>query len=144
MTISKKCQYALLAVYELTRLYGQGPIKIAEIARRHEIPLKFLELILNELKHGGFVESRRGLQGGYFLAVKPADLYVGDIINHIEGDFTIVQSEETAKSVYFNAFTNVWNEVRTAIEGVFTAWSFQDLLSASLEESRNYAPDYNI
>lgn len=144
VNISRKCQYALLAVYELARRFGQGPIKIADIARRHNIPLKFLELILNELKQGGFVESRRGLQGGYLLALRPADLSVGAIVRHIEGSPDIVQRGQDSKLRQESVFNNLWREVKTAIETIFDDKSFQDLLEESFRERGHYVPDYTI
>ena len=68
MDVSVKGEYALRAVFDLAGRAGAGPVKIAEIAARQEIPQKFLELILAQLKQGGFLGSRRGAEGGYFLA----------------------------------------------------------------------------
>ena len=71
MNISVKSEYALHAIFDLAVQPQGEPVKIAEIARRQKIPQKFLELILSSLKQGGFVESRRGAEGGYRLA-RPA------------------------------------------------------------------------
>src|SRR6266853_1015460 len=71
MNISVKGQYALHAIFDLSSQPPGQPVKIADIARRQNIPQKFLELILASLKQGGFVESRRGAEGGYLLA-RPA------------------------------------------------------------------------
>ena len=71
MNTSVKGEYALQAIFDLASQQNSEPVKIADIARRQKIPQKFLELILAGLKQGGFVESRRGAEGGYLLA-KPA------------------------------------------------------------------------
>ena len=71
MNISVKSEYALLAVFDLALQPPGEPVKIADVARRQKIPQKFLELILASLKQGGFVESRRGAEGGYRLAKPP-------------------------------------------------------------------------
>ena len=85
MNISVKGEYALHAVFDLALQPPGEPVKIADIARRQQIPQKFLELILAGLKQGGFVESRRGAEGGYLLA-KPADsITVGEVIRFMEG-----------------------------------------------------------
>ena len=63
----KKNQYALRAIFELAKHRGQGPKKISEIAEIQAIPLRFLEVILSQLKGSGLVESKRGFYGGYFL-----------------------------------------------------------------------------
>ena len=65
MGVSSKCYYALRAVYALAEHQRPEPMKIAEIAEREQIPIRFLEVILNQLKGGGFVQSRRGAEGGY-------------------------------------------------------------------------------
>ena len=64
MFVSQKCQYALRAVFELAKQYGKGPTKILHIAELQAIPVRFLEVILVQLKRGGFVDSQRGKEGG--------------------------------------------------------------------------------
>src|SRR5712672_3663499 len=84
MNISVKGEYALQAIFDLALQGAPQPVKIADIARRQKIPQKFLELILAGLKQGGFVESRRGADGGYRLA-RPADqITVGEVLRFIE------------------------------------------------------------
>ncbi len=72
------------AVFDLAHRGGARPVKIAEIAARQHIPQKFLELILAQLKQGGFVQSRRGAEGGYLLARRPETLLVGEVLRFIE------------------------------------------------------------
>ena len=79
MRISKKCQYALRAVFELASRNNNEPVKTHDIARSQRISPRFTEVILNELKHGGFVESKRGNVGGYLLARSPDDLTVKEM-----------------------------------------------------------------
>ena len=71
MDISVKAQYALEALFDLAIQSPGEPVKIADIAKRQKIPQKFLELILASLKQGGFVQSKRGAEGGYLLARRP-------------------------------------------------------------------------
>ncbi len=85
MLVSQKCQYALRASFELARRWGQGPVKIGLIAQVQAIPIRFLEVILNQLKRGGFVASQRGSDGGYFLVKEPATLTVGMLIRFVQG-----------------------------------------------------------
>jgi len=92
MNISVKTEYALHAIFDLAVQPQGEPVKIADIARRQKIPQKFLELILSSLKQGGFVESRRGAEGGYRLA-RPADqITVGQVLKYVE------QSKKTRRS----------------------------------------------
>jgi Rrf2 family protein len=79
MKISKRCEYALRAIFELSSKDTAQPVRIYDIAEAQGISRRFLEAILNELKHGGFVESRRGNEGGYILARNDEELTVGNI-----------------------------------------------------------------
>ncbi len=88
MGFSQKCYYAMRAVYELAKAGEGRTVKIANVAERQNIPVKFLEAILSQLKQGGFVESRRGNEGGYLLARPARRLTVGDIIRFVEGPLT--------------------------------------------------------
>lgn len=83
--LSKKSKYALKAVLQLARKYGQGPIPISDLAAREQIPRKFLELILLELKNHGLLQSKKGKGGGYFLGRPPAEITIGQIIRVLEG-----------------------------------------------------------
>src|ERR1700739_3448450 len=85
MNISVRSEYALLAVFDLSLQPRGERVKISEIARRQKIPQKFLELILASLKQGGFVESRRGAEGGYLRARRAETITVGDVLRFIEG-----------------------------------------------------------
>src|SRR6266545_6378197 len=107
MNISVKGEYALQAVLDLASQPPGHPVKIADIARRQRIPQKFLELILASLKQGGFVESRRGAEGGYRLA-RPADqITIGQVLKFVE------QPKKTRRGP--DAFTDLWKRVDSAI-----------------------------
>ena len=77
MNISSKGHYALQALFDLASQSNDEPVKIASIAKRQKIPQKFLESILSSLKQGGFVESHRGVAGGYHLARLSETITVG-------------------------------------------------------------------
>ncbi|CAN5848058.1 hypothetical protein BH23PLA1_BH23PLA1_28170 [soil metagenome] len=85
MSVSSKCYYALRALYALAEHEGPRPMRASEIAEKEHIPIRFLEVILNQLKGGGFVQSRRGAEGGYFLARSPEELTVGEVMRFIDG-----------------------------------------------------------
>ncbi len=148
MLVSQKCQYALRAIFELARQAGQGPVKIAEIAESQAIPARFLEVILNQLKQGGFVESKRGNDGGYLLARPASQLTVGDIIRFIQGPLGPVEcvTETIRSSCPLRGgcvFLPVWEKVREAMASVYDGITFQDLVDkANQKEER--APSYAI
>src|SRR5438270_14062321 len=105
MNISVKGEYALQAIFDLCSQTPGEPVKIAEIARRQHIPQKFLELILAGLKQGGFVESRRGAEGGYLLARSPDSLTVGELLRFVEGP---VQGRARQRRKAETPFTGMW------------------------------------
>ncbi len=151
MFLSQKCQYALRAVFEIAKRSGEGPIKIDEIAKSQAIPPKFLATILNQLKQGGFVQSRRGSEGGYFMGRSPSGLSVGEIIRFIEGPMGPVEcvADNSSSDCLFNGtcvFMSMWKEAQTAMENVYFKTSFKDLIdreSQSLDEQSS-VPMYFI
>ena len=146
MDISQKCQYGLRAVLELSLRIGQGPVKTGDIAKLQAIPLKFLEVILVELKHGGFVESRRGVNGGYLLVGKPSELTAGQIITFIDGPIMSVDCVDGGASSDCPqknrcVFLDMWLQARDAVGRVYNGTTFQDLV----EKYQNHlSPDYCI
>jgi Rrf2 family protein len=83
--ISQKAKYALRALAALARADGRRPMLIAEIAEQQKIPKKFLEQILLEMKHRGFVMSKRGKEGGYLLLKPAGEITFGEILRMIDG-----------------------------------------------------------
>ncbi len=133
MNVSRKCQYALRAIYELSSRLGAGPTSVAEIASVQAIPPRFLELILRQLRQGGFVESRRGVSGGYLLSVPPRSLNVGAIIRFIDGPIGPVQCTNRNDEAFCSlegerAFMGMWSRVRDAVAAVYDETTFQDLI----------------
>ena len=88
--LSRKSKYGLKALLTLAREHGGGPMLIADLADRDAIPKKFLEAILLELKRHGFVESRKGKGGGYFLRREPGEITFGSVIRVLEGPLAAV------------------------------------------------------
>src|SRR6266540_1715024 len=88
MRVSAKADYAVRAAAELAAAAGTGPVKGERIAEAQHIPLKFLENILSELKHGGLVRSQRGAEGGYWLAHPPDQITVAGGLPEVVQDLT--------------------------------------------------------
>ena len=84
-TLTRKCQYALRALYFLASEYGRGPILTPRISGAVNAPATFLQAILNELKNAGILASQRGPQGGFYLRIPPNRITVGAIIRLIDG-----------------------------------------------------------
>ena len=143
MPISQKCQYALRAIYELAKNHGAGPLKMAEIARRQAIPLRFLEIILNELKRGGFIRAVRGRDGGCFLNRSPDDLTVGEVMRFIEGSFAPVGcvNEENTDSCPLQGscvFLPLWERAQRALARVYDGTTFLDLIEMESQLAKKY------
>src|SRR5450755_3394002 len=142
MNISVKGEYALQAIFDLCCQPPGDPVKIADIAKRQKIPQKFLELILASLKQGGFVESRRGAEGGYLLA-RPADsLTVGEVLRYVEGPKQ-GKSRDGRKSDA-TPFSAMWQQVEGAISAVIDKTTFADLLRAWQEKQNKYVHNWEI
>ena len=88
--LSKKAKYALKALEYIAKHNDEAPILIAEISKKQNIPKKFLETILLELKRDGILQSRKGKHGGYLLHKKPKDINIGHIIRLIDGPIALV------------------------------------------------------
>lgn len=88
--LSKKTRYAMLALTNLASRYGDGAIQIADIARQENIPQRFLESILLELKKTGILGSKLGKTGGYYLIKSPKDVSLLDVIRHFEGSVALM------------------------------------------------------
>lgn len=88
--LSKKTQYAFRALVHLSQHHGKEPVRISEIARDQQIPLKFLENILNELKKADILESKKGKGGGYSLKMPPQKLNLATVIRIINGPIALL------------------------------------------------------
>jgi Rrf2 family cysteine metabolism transcriptional repressor len=137
MKISVKGEYALHAIFDLALQPPGAPVKIADIARRQRIPQKFLELILASLKQAGFVESRRGAEGGYRLA-RPADqITVGEVLQFVE-------DVRKAKHNASGAFTDLWNRVDAAVGAIVDRTTFAEVVRRWKESQKRYLPNWEI
>ena len=103
-----------------------------------------MEIILNELKHGGFVESRRGNEGGYMLARDAGGLTVREIIEYIEGPISVVENGDDTASVGNGTFVELWQEVDKAVEEVCDRRTFADLVKFERAKRNKCALNYSI
>lgn len=85
MQLSMRTDYALRALFTLVEHHGGNPIPIIELARRNDIPKRFLEHIMLDLKEKGWVESVAGKRGGYRLSKDPARISMGEVVRHFDG-----------------------------------------------------------
>ena len=134
MKLSQRGEYALRALLVLGMNHGSSVVRIRDIAQQQNIPRRFLEQILNDLKSAGFVLSKRGVAGGYRLQREPGEISLADIIRHLEGPLAPVgcvsanyyqrcSCPDEAKC----AIRSVMQEVRDAIVGVLDGVSVAHL-----------------
>jgi len=95
MKLTTKSEYACLALLELAEHTGDGLIKTEDIAKRRNIPKKYLEQILLSLNKAGYVRSKRGTDGGYILSKDPKDVSVAEIVRLMDGALAPVDSVST-------------------------------------------------
>ena len=144
MEISVKSEYALRAVFDLSCREGPQPVKIAEIAARQGIPQKFLELILSQLKQGGFLGSRRGAEGGYFLARPAETITVGDVSRHVDGPISPARQQMRHSFPPDSPFPELWGQVEEALSSVLDQTTFADLVARWREKSTLQVANWQI
>lgn len=144
--VSQKCKYALRAIFELALRDTTNPVKTQDIASAQAIPLRFLEVILAELKHGGFLLSRRGNEGGYIL-VRPAyELTVGEVISFLQTGARSTEQTEQHRPILVGdyVFSKMWESVSAAMSAIYDNTTFADLVNQELARRTTYVPNYAI
>ena len=136
MKISQKGLYALQAMMMLARHHNQGAIRIRDIAYEEELPEKFLELILLELKNARLVESVRGAKGGYQLRRSPAEIHLSEIIRLIDGPLAPFGDAEQLRSLIdrdaeHRALYQVFLDVRDAAARILDSTSLANIANPS-------------
>ena len=143
--ISKKAKYAIKALKVLTEEFGKGPVLISYISARENIPKKFLEAILLELRNHGILQSQKGKGGGYLLRIDPARVNLAQVLRVIDGPIAptpcvshnfYVKCDDCEDEVTC-ALKPIMERVRDANLGVYentTLLSFQNLDSLATKE----------
>lgn len=135
MRISAKTDYALRAAAELAAAPSDLPVKAEALASAQEIPPKFLDNILTELRHAGIVASRRGPEGGYLLARPAAEIALADVIRAIDGPLAGVSGRRPEHLEYAGpaaAMTDVWVAVRASLRAVLEQVTLADVARGEL------------
>jgi Rrf2 family protein len=146
MRVSAKVDYAVRAAVELAAARGDL-VKGEQLAQAQQIPLKFLENILIELRQAGIVRSQRGPEGGYWLARSAAEISVADVIRAVEGPLASVRGERPEALEYAGSaesLQRVWIALRGAMREVLETVTLADLAKGTLPvpvEKRAKDPD---
>jgi Rrf2 family transcriptional regulator, cysteine metabolism repressor len=139
MNISSKGRYALQALFDLASHSTDEPVKIASIAKRQKIPRKFLESILSSLKQGGFVESHRGVAGGYNLARLSETITVGEVLRFVDGSPRKQKGHQRE-----TPFSEVWRNVDKSVAGIVDGVNFAAIVRDWAEKQGTYVQDWDI
>ena len=135
MRVSAKTDYALRAAAEIAAASGDAPVKGERIAVAQDIPLRFLENILSELRNAGIVESRRGAVGGYLLARPAAEIALADVIRAVDGPLANVGGQRPEQLAYggsSESYQEVWVAVRAGLRTVLENITLADVASGKL------------
>ncbi len=136
MRLSARADYALRAAIELAAS-GGGPATSDQLARAQQIPAKFLEAILTQLRRAGLVRSQRGPEGGFWLARPPGDISLADIIRAIDGPLVGVRGERPENLGYVGAaepLQTVWIALRASERAILEEVTLAHLVTGSLPE----------
>ena len=138
MRLTQKSKYAVRALTELALNEDESHLGVAEIARRQRIPDRFLEQIFGELRRANILESRRGAHGGYRFAMPTEEITVLDVVEIFDGEVRPARCSAGGVCYIADAplcsTSQVWEEARVALEGVFGRYSIAQLAAAEREE----------
>jgi Rrf2 family protein len=135
VNISAKADYAICAAVALAAADGDAPVKGEALARSQDIPTKFLENIMGDLRKAGIVSSQRGAVGGYWLARPDSEITLADVIRAVDGPLANVRGtrpEQTAYRGVTEALVEVWIAVRASLRSVLEAVTLADVVAGRL------------
>ncbi len=137
MKVSRKTDYALRALFTLVDGYKGNPISIREISKQNDIPKKFLEQIMLDMKEKGWVLSIPGQKGGYLLAKEPSAISLGEVVRHFDGVLApipcvSITKYESCSQESTCRFRRVFLDIRD--------FTLQTMMDASLEQVSQWSP----
>ena len=133
MIISSKGKYGLGALMDICLYSRSEAVTLKSVSKRQDISERYLEQIFSILKKGGIINSKKGAQGGYFLARKPKDITVGEILNILEGYLKIVSPSEEKNDIECFMQKKIWNNINRQIETYFNSITLEELVKDYIE-----------
>jgi Rrf2 family transcriptional regulator, cysteine metabolism repressor len=124
ISVTSKSRYAVVAMAELARSGDGGPVPIAQIAERREMPVQFLEQLFSTLRRDGLLQSQRGVKGGYTLARPPEEITVLEVVQALDGRV----GEEASEA------GGIWKEGVEALRHVFRSTTIADIARREADE----------
>src|SRR5438552_14882872 len=127
MKLSTKTRYGVRAVFDIA-FHNQGhPTQARDIARRQEVPLRYLEQIFQELRRANLVDAKRGPKGGYSLARAPERITLGDVLRAVQGPIALLADEGETRNGHKAVTGSIWKELSDKIATCFDAITIRDL-----------------
>ena len=148
MRVSRKTDYALRALFTLVDNFGGAPIPIRELARRNDVPKRFLEQIMLALKSQGWVDSVAGIRGGYVLAKNPSKITMGEVVRHFDGilapiDCVSVTGYNRCSQEPVCRFRRVFFDARNFVAGLMDRSTLADIAKGSPLSHQEAATGYS-
>jgi Rrf2 family transcriptional regulator, iron-sulfur cluster assembly transcription factor len=131
LKLSTRSRYGTRLMLDMAHHYDQGPVQLGTIAKRQNIPVKYLEQIIIPLKKANYVRSVRGNRGGHMLAKSPAEITVGEIVSLLEGGIKLTDCTESPQRCERSATCVtrlLWKEATEAIHEKFKSITLADLV----------------
>lgn len=147
MRISTRTRYGLRALADLARGYPDRPIPLAEVARRQRISVKYLEQVVAILKAAKLVKPIRGVNGGYVLAMPPAEISLREVFDTLEGPAVLVEcvgDPGPCPLAEVCPTRETWFEMSRALFRILESTTVGDLLERSEQKRRSSVLDYVI
>jgi Rrf2 family protein len=136
--VSAKVDYALRAAIELAALESEWPVKGERLATAQDIPLRFMENILGQLRQAGIVASRRGAEGGYLLGRPPAEITLADVIRAVDGPLANIGGLRPDQLSYEGSaepMRDVWVALRSQMRSVLERVTLADVAAGELPDA---------
>lgn len=132
MKITARVTYAVLAVFELALHPEESRIQAKELSQRRQIPLRFLEQILIQLKKAGIVRSVRGAGGGYALARRSTQITLRDIMEAVEGEVAVFDPKTMAEA----SISSIWRDIEQEFLEKLQSITVRDLIQRKIREDK--------
>lgn len=139
MKISTKGRYGTRAMIDIAENYGSGPVSLRQLTERQCLSLKYMEQIIPLLKSSGLIRSARGARGGYVLARKPSEISLRDIVEALEGSWSLVDCIDDPdlcnRTEECGAY-DVWNDIQAAMYKILDSTTLADMTALSKKKTR--------
>ena len=132
---------------ELASHYGKGPIDLKDIAKKEDISLKYLEQVIIPLRTAGLIKAVRGSKGGYSLTKPPAEIWLNDLVEVLEGPLDLIEclnNPTTCRKVQTCVTRDIWKDVQDAIYRILHSITLEDMLNRRGEKEGLISPVYDI